>query len=48
MTLFTGAALLITGIALAVVARKPRAAARSAILPNVGRTHAGLSWSLRF
>ncbi|MBK7826746.1 tetratricopeptide repeat protein [Nannocystis sp.] len=48
VTLFTGAVLLVTGIALAVVARKPRAAARSAILPSVGRTHAGLSWSLRF
>ncbi len=48
VTLFTGAALLVTGVALAVVGRKPRAAARSAVLPSVGRSHAGLSWTLRF
>lgn len=48
VTLFTGAALLVTGVALAVVGRKPRAAPRSAVLPSVGRSHAGLSWTLRF
>ncbi len=47
ITLFTGAAFLVTGVALAVVARKPRAA-RSAVLPSLGRSHAGLSWTLRF
>lgn len=48
VTLFTGAALLVTGVVLAVVARKPRAASRSALAPSVGRNHAGLSWTLRF
>ena len=48
ITLFTGGALLVTGIVLAVVARKPRAPARSALLPSVGRYHAGLTYSLRF
>ena len=48
VTLFTGAALAVTGLALVLVARKPRAPARSALLPSVGRGHAGLTWSLRF
>lgn len=48
VTLFTGAALLVTGVVLAVVARKPKAASRSALAPSVGRNHAGLSWTLRF
>jgi hypothetical protein len=51
VTLFTGAALLATGVVLAVLARKPRAGAkagRSALLPSVGRNHAGLTYSLRF
>lgn len=51
VTLFTGAALLATGVVLAVLARKPRAGAktgRSALLPSVGRDHAGLTYSLRF
>lgn len=47
VTLFTGAAFLVTGVVLAVVARKPRPP-RSALLPSVGRNHAGLSWTLRF
>lgn len=48
VTLFTGGALLVAGVVLAVIARKPKAPARSALLPSVGRTHAGLSWTLRF
>jgi hypothetical protein len=47
VTLFTGAALAVTGLVLVLVARKPRAA-RSALVPSVGRNHAGLSWTLRF
>jgi len=48
ITLFTGAALAVTGLVLVLVARKPRGPSRSAILPSVGRGHAGLTWSLRF
>ena len=48
ITLFTGAALAVTGLVLVLVARKPRGPSRSAVLPSVGRGHAGLTWSLRF
>ena len=48
VTLFTGGALLVAGVVLAVLARKPRASARAALLPSVGRNHAGLTYSLRF
>lgn len=48
VTLFTGAAFVITGLALVLVARKSRGPRRSALAPSVGRGHAGLSWTLRF
>jgi len=48
VTLFTGAAFAITGLVLVLVARKPRAQARTALAPSFGRDHAGLTWSLRF
>lgn len=48
ITLFTGAALAVTGLALVLVARKSRAPSRSAVVPSVGRGHAGLTWSVRF
>lgn len=48
VTLFTGAALAVTGLVLVLVARKPRSAQRSALAPSLGRGHAGLTWSLRF
>lgn len=48
VTLFTGAAFAITGLVLVLVARKPRAQARTALAPSLGRDHAGLTWSLRF
>lgn len=48
VTLFTGAALAVTGLVLVLVARKPRSPQRSALTPSLGRGHAGLSWSLRF
>ena len=48
VTLFTGAALAVTGLVLVLVARKSRSPKRSALAPSVGRGHAGLTWSLRF
>jgi hypothetical protein len=48
VTLFTGAALAVTGLVLVLVARKPRSPQRSALAPSLGRGHAGLTWSLRF
>ncbi len=48
ITLFTGAALLVTGVVLAVVARKPRTAARTSLVPSRGAQHTGVTWSLRF
>lgn len=48
VTLFTGAALAVTGLVLVLVARKPRSPQRSALTPSLGRGHAGLSWSMRF
>ena len=48
VTLFTGAALAVTGLVLVLVARKPHSPKRSALAPSFGRGHAGLSWSLRF
>lgn len=48
VTLFTGAALAVTGLVLVLVARKGRSPKRSALAPSVGRGHAGLTWSLRF
>ncbi len=48
VTLFTGAALAVTGLVLVLVARKPRSPQRSALTPSLGRGHAGLTWSLRF
>ncbi|HEY0137984.1 MAG TPA: hypothetical protein VGB85_28055, partial [Nannocystis sp.] len=45
--LFAGAALAVTGLALVLVARK-RTTSRSALVPSVGRNHAGLTWSVRF
>ncbi len=48
VALFSGAALAVTGLVLVLVARKPRGPSRSAVLPSVGRGHAGLTWSVRF
>ena len=48
VTLFTGAAFVITGLALVLVARKSRGPRRSALAPSVGRGHADVSWTLRF
>ena len=48
VTLFTGAALAVTGLVLVLVNRKPRSPRRSVLAPSLGRGHAGLTWSLRF
>jgi tetratricopeptide (TPR) repeat protein len=48
VTLFSGAALAVTGLVLVLVARPKRAPTRAALAPSLGRTHAGLVWSLRF
>jgi tetratricopeptide (TPR) repeat protein len=48
VALFTGAGLAVTGLVLVLVARQRTKAARTALVPSLGRGQAGLVWSLRF